>query len=209
MRKTLFSILIIFLLGTAVFAVPSSGEVREELAKLLKDDEPVRDDNNFNLGDFFSSMSPLFRVLIIAGFSGVILYLGFLLAKRFSQKNYAFNPQAGSDDEDDPERPARRMGLPDIYSEAVKKAGAGDYDLAVLLLHQYSVTYLFQKNILQHGREYTNREIKWIIKDKGSLYDAFYQLALESEKIAFNEEHESAEKFESLHEGFKREFLEK
>ena len=197
------------LLAPSLFCQSREELVREKLEIVLSEleksgPEPWELPRFFQgLLDFLARGSVLFRLIFFLGAVGLILFLLYGIAG-YLLKNPSFRRKGSApalfekegDGECSPDSRAR---------EARAAAEAGDYSLAVLLLHRGSVEFLFLKGFLKKGRDYTNREILSLAGDSG-YGPPFARIASAAERVLFNGSEERRDDFLKLEDDYGRHF---
>ena len=93
---------------------------------------------------------------------------------------------------------------------ALELAKKGEYGKALILLHKASVYKLRENRWIPSGKNFTNNDIRWLIKDSGSgkkIFLPFSQLATAAERAAFKRENPGEEIYTKLRQLYETTFL--
>ncbi len=87
------------------------------------------------------------------------------------------------------------------YHRALELAKKGEYGKALILLHKASVQKLRENQWIPSGKNFTNNDIRWLIKDSipgMKIFMPFSQLAAAAERAAFRRENPGEESYAKL-----------
>jgi hypothetical protein len=96
------------------------------------------------------------------------------------------------------------------YHMALELAKKGEYGKALVLLHKASVHKLRENQWIPSGKNFTNNDIRWLIKDSGpgmKIFMPFSQLAAAAERAAFKRENPGEETYAKLRQIYESTFL--
>jgi uncharacterized membrane protein len=96
------------------------------------------------------------------------------------------------------------------YHMALDLAKKGEYGKALILLHKASVKKLRENHWIPPGKNFTNNDIRGLIKDTGQgmrIYTPFSQLAAAAERAAFKRENPGEGTYAKLRQMYETTFL--
>ena len=96
------------------------------------------------------------------------------------------------------------------YHLALELAKRGEYGNALILLHKASVKKLRENHCIPSGKNFTNNDIRWLIKGSGpgkKIFTPFSQLAAAAERAAFKRENPGEETYTKLRQMYETTFL--
>jgi hypothetical protein len=96
------------------------------------------------------------------------------------------------------------------YHMALDLAKRGEYGKALILLHKASVKKLQENQWIPWGKNFTNNDIRWLIKDSSTgmkIFMPFSQLAAAAERAAFKRENPGEETYAKLRQIYETTFL--
>lgn len=96
------------------------------------------------------------------------------------------------------------------YHMALELAKKGEYGKALILLHKASVKKLWENHWIPPGKNFTNNDIRGLIKDSGQgmrIFTPFSQLAVAAERAAFKRENPGEETYAKLRQMYETTFL--
>jgi hypothetical protein len=96
------------------------------------------------------------------------------------------------------------------YHLALELAKKGAYGKALILLHKASIKKLRENRWIPLGKNFTNNDIRWLIKDSGTgmkIFTPFSQLAAAAERAAFKSENPGEETYSRLRQMYETTFL--
>lgn len=96
------------------------------------------------------------------------------------------------------------------YHMALELAKKGEYGKALILLHKASVQKLRENQRIPSGKNFTNNDIRWLIKDSVAgmkIFMPFSQLAAAAERAAFKRENPGEETYAKLRQMYETTFL--
>lgn len=96
------------------------------------------------------------------------------------------------------------------YHMALELAKKGEYGKALIILHKASVKKLRENHWIPSGKNFTNNDIRWLIKDSGTgmkIFIPFSQLAVVAERAAFRRENPGEEIYAKLKQLYETTFL--
>jgi hypothetical protein len=96
------------------------------------------------------------------------------------------------------------------YHMALELAKKGEYGKASIMLHKASVKKLRENQWVPLGKNFTNNDIRWLIKDSGTgmkIFTPFSQLAAAAERAAFRRENPGEETYAKLRQLYETTFL--
>jgi hypothetical protein len=96
------------------------------------------------------------------------------------------------------------------YHMALELAKKGEYGKALILLHRASVQKLRENQWIPSGKNFTNNDIRWLIKVSGTgmkIFMPFSQLAAAAERAAFRRENPGEEIYARLRQIYETTFL--
>jgi hypothetical protein len=218
-------IFLIFLLIFFTFNVfpeqkPTSFEVKKSLHELLKskykETEKIKKHdeqfswlekllNKIDLKKIIQTIRIPLIILIIA----LILFLLYKLLRSFFP--YVKNSSYGKSFKTYKEKDIieyNKSFLNDYYDKAIELSKLNNFNEACLLLHKATVIYIRDKYIINKKIEYTNNDLKKIIKkNENILYDAFSVIAYYSELIKFDNKDIDENHFNESLQQFEHSFL--
>ena len=96
------------------------------------------------------------------------------------------------------------------YHMALQLAKNGEYGKALILLHKASVQKLRENQWIPSGKNFTNNDIRWLIKVSGTgmkIFMPFSQLAAAAERAAFRRGNPGEETYAKLKQIYETTFL--
>ncbi|MCP4151796.1 MAG: hypothetical protein GY757_28895 [bacterium] len=170
---------------------------KKESSKRKYAAESAPQEENGSFFDFLKSLEKLSLPIVILIIAIVLLLLYFLFVgmPRF----FPGDDEYKSGGVTEPQRVSPVRKTAGLYESALNLAKKGEYGKALILLHKSTVSVLQQKGVIPRDENFTNNEIKGLIK-KGSatLYNPFNLIAAAAERAAFNKENPEAAVFSNL-----------
>lgn len=96
------------------------------------------------------------------------------------------------------------------YNQALELAKQGEYGKALILLHKASVKKLRENHWIPPGKNYTNNDIRWLIKGSSpgkKLFTPFSELATAAERVAFKGENPGEDIYGEMRKMYEAAFL--
>lgn len=207
---------ILFASVTDIYAAnktPTSNEVKKELKSLLEK-RSIKDVETYKKRlrtPTLLQIPPLIKKVIIyfiliSLFVGLIIGIYYIIkpASPILRKNKTIKK------EDIEENEISRSNMPpfkELYQKAIDLAENGNFNKAVILLHWATIEYLSEALIIQRNKEYTNNDLKRVVKKQNGLFDPFCSIAKYAEIAAFSNMHLSGKDFSVAQQKFEKTFF--
>lgn len=151
--------------------------------------------------DFLSNMGLFFKILFFAAVIALILFIAYKIVMNLSKNNNKFKMNNIN------AVPEGNISLSDILKEIAKHKLKKDYKLATIYLHHATICRLLDKKIIEHSRDYTNKEITRLLYSTDML-TTFTTIATRSQGILFNNEDINVDDFIELEKCYNEDFNE-
>ncbi|MDC7126272.1 MAG: hypothetical protein PQJ46_11945 [Spirochaetales bacterium] len=182
--------------------------VQEKLDKVLKELDKQQSSNwempDFltNFFQFLGELGLLYRILFYLFVAALLAFIVYKIVSLFI-KDSSFSFRKKTEESLDVQNSS--IVHDSFLLKAQELSKSGDYSMALVQLHNGSCEYLFYKNLLQKGRDYTNREIFRKLDNSESLFP-FKEIALEAELFEFNGHKIEQERYKELEKMYREAF---
>ena len=134
-----------------------------------------------------------------------ILFFIFAFRKRTTYSNFGGTFQPGQEknyyDKID------ESSFQELYNKAVEQSQSKNFNQAIVYLHLATIKFLLDALVIDRDIEYTNKDIKKLLKEKTGPIESFSKIASCAEIAGFSDIVINGEEYNNVNKLFKQDFL--